>query len=126
WHTGSLYQPRSPYSEQALRRSSTGPGRRGSVGTRRRVLMSRVLLIGLDGFAPSLARRWASEGRLPNLRRIAERGALLECASTVPPATFPAWTTCVTGVNPGRHGIVDFTEMVPGQYAIRFVNGTFR
>lgn len=88
--------------------------------------MPRVMLIGLDGLEPGLVRRWMAEGRLPNLQRIAESGAFLDCASTVPPVTFPAWTTCVTGVNPGRHGIIDFTEMVPGDYAIRFVNSTYR
>lgn len=88
--------------------------------------MARFLLIGLDGADPALLERWMGEGHLPNLRCLAEAGAFLPCASVTPPATFPAWTTCVTGVNPGRHGIVDFTEMVPGRYALRFVNRTFR
>lgn len=88
--------------------------------------MARFLLIGLDGFEPTLARRWMDAGRLPHLARLRARGAFLPCASTMPPATFPAWTTCVTGVNPGRHGIVDFTEMVEGDYRVRFVNSTWR
>ena len=66
------------------------------------------------------------QGLLPNLAAIRARGALLPCASVRPPATFPAWTTCVTGLNPGRHGILDFTEVVPGEQAIRFVNRTWR
>lgn len=65
-------------------------------------------------------------GVLPNLARIRERGCFLPCDSVTPPATFPAWTTCVTGVNPGRHGILDFTEVIPGEHAIRFVNSTWR
>jgi predicted AlkP superfamily phosphohydrolase/phosphomutase len=32
----------------------------------------------------------------------------------------------MTGVNPGRHGIFDFTRREPGAYRVRFVNGTFR
>lgn len=66
------------------------------------------------------------EGLLPNLSAIRDAGELLPCASTNPPATFPAWTTCVTGVNPGRHGIVDFTYMPAGEYGIRFTNATHR
>lgn len=54
------------------------------------------------------------------------RGAWGRLRSTVPPATFPAWTSLVTGVNPGRHGVLDFTERVPGSYRVRFVNGSFR
>ncbi|PCJ53276.1 MAG: hypothetical protein COA73_15485 [Candidatus Hydrogenedentota bacterium] len=88
--------------------------------------MPRVLLIGLDGLEPTLVDRWMTEGRLPNLKKIATSGAHLPCASTTPFATFPAWTTCVTGVNPGRHGIFDFTRMVEGDYAIRFTNATAR
>lgn len=88
--------------------------------------MRRVLLIGLDGADPLLTERWISQGLLPNLARLATEGTFLRCASTVPPATFPAWTTCVTGVNPGRHGIVDFTEMHPGKYEVRFVNASRR
>jgi len=66
------------------------------------------------------------DGTLPNLRALARAGALLPLRSTLPPATFPAWTTCATGVNPGRHGVFDFTDMPPGGYAVRFVNRTFR
>ncbi|HQL95927.1 MAG TPA: alkaline phosphatase family protein [Candidatus Hydrogenedentes bacterium] len=88
--------------------------------------MNRVLLLGLDGADPALCRRWMDDGVLPNLRALAAAGALLPLESVTPPATFPAWTTCVTGVNPGRHGVFDFTEMVPGRYAVRFVNGSFR
>lgn len=65
-------------------------------------------------------------GRLPNMARLREAGAYMPCASTVPPATFPAWTTCVTGVNPGKHGIFDFTRMREGAYALEFVNSTQR
>ncbi len=96
------------------------------MGRRLQSRMPRFLLIGLDGAEPSLIRRWMDEGRLPNLAAIAARGAFLECASTVPPATFPAWTTCVTGVNPGRHGIVDFTTIKPGTRAIEFLNAGHR
>lgn len=88
--------------------------------------MSRFLLIGLDGAEPSLVAPWMAEGRLPNLKALAERGGMLRCRSTTPCATFPAWTTCVTGVNPGRHGIVDFTCMKSGDYAIAFVNSSWR
>jgi predicted AlkP superfamily phosphohydrolase/phosphomutase len=84
------------------------------------------MLIGLDGAEPTLVNRWMAEGRLPNLSKIAARGSFLPCASTTPFATFPAWTTCTTGVNPGQHGIIDFTRMKTGEYAIQFVNATAR
>jgi predicted AlkP superfamily phosphohydrolase/phosphomutase len=70
--------------------------------------------------------RWMAAGRLPHLAALRARGSYGPLRSTRPPATFPAWTTCVTGVNPGRHGILDFTEMAAGQYRVRFVNATHR
>ena len=88
--------------------------------------MTRVLLIGLDGADPELTAQWMKEGRLPHLQALAEGGAFSPLQGVTPPVTFPAWTTCVTGVNPGRHGITDFTEMVRGEYAIRFLNSTDR
>lgn len=88
--------------------------------------MPRVLLIGLDGADPDLVTRWMDAGRLPQLAALRREGVFLPCQSTVPPVTFPAWTTCVTGVNPGRHGIFDFTEVIPGAYRIRFVNSSYR
>ncbi len=88
--------------------------------------MGRFLLIGLDGAEPSLVTRWMAEGRLPHLARLSRAGCFMRLQSTTPCATFPAWTTCVTGVNPGRHGLFDFTEMRVGEYALRFTNSTFR
>ncbi len=48
---------------------------------------------------------------LPNLRAIAQRGAFAALNSTVPPMTPPAWSSLMTGKNPGKHGIFDFLEM---------------
>src|SRR2546428_9693082 len=55
-----------------------------------------------------------------------KRGAWGRLRSTVPPATFPAWTSLVPGANPGRHGIFDFSARVPGTYRVRFVDGSHR
>ncbi len=63
---------------------------------------------------------------MPHLAGLRRTGSYLHLESTVPSATFPAWTTCVTGVNPGRHGIFDFTEVVSGQHTLRFLNARDR
>jgi len=87
---------------------------------------ARILLIGLDGASLNLIRPWTMDGSLPNLRHLIESGASGGLLSTVPPATFPAWTSLLTGVNPGQHGIYDFTRRVPGAYHLEFVNATYR
>lgn len=88
--------------------------------------MRRVMIIGLDGAEPSLVEPWMDAGILPALAQLRDTGSYFRCASTIPPATFPAWTTCVTGVNPGKHRLFDFTELVPGTYSLRFLNASFR
>jgi len=85
---------------------------------------ARVLIIGLDGATFDLIGPWSSE--LPHLTQLMERGAWGRLRSTVPPATFPAWTSLMTGVNPGQHGIFDFTRRVPSTYRLEFINSTYR
>jgi len=71
-------------------------------------------------------RPWVAAGRLPHLGALMARGSWGPLRSTIPAATFPAWTSLVTGVGPGRHGVFDFSERVPGTYRVRFVNGSWR
>jgi predicted AlkP superfamily phosphohydrolase/phosphomutase len=85
-----------------------------------------LLILGLDGATLDLVEAWASCGELPHLARLMREGSCGRLASTVPAATFPSWTTFMTGVNPGRHGVFDFTRRDPGSYRVRFVNATFR
>jgi len=87
---------------------------------------AKLLIIGLDGFDPSLASLWIDKGFLPNLAKIKEQGFFSPLASTVPPFTYPAWSTFMTGVNPGKHGIFDFAERIPDTYSIQYINSSYR
>jgi predicted AlkP superfamily phosphohydrolase/phosphomutase len=87
---------------------------------------ARVLLVGLDGATFDLIEPWAVSGDLPHLAHVIESGTWGRLRSTTPPATFPAWTSLMTGVNPGQHGVFDFTRRLPGRYAIEFLNATYR
>ncbi|MBU0518423.1 alkaline phosphatase family protein [bacterium] len=84
----------------------------------------KVLILGLDGFDPDLFAKWRRD--LPNLNRLASAGVMRPLRSTTPPMTFPAWSTFLTGANPGKHGIFDFTERIPGKMGVRFLNATRR
>lgn len=71
----------------------------------------RVCIIGWDGADWRILHPLVERGKLPHLRDLlarARRGVLL---STLPPVTAPAWSTFLTGVNPGRHGL--FTWLGP-------------
>ena len=76
--------------------------------------VSRLLIIGLDGLEPSLVRRWIASSKLPTIARLRkDRPDGGRLRSTLPYATFPAWSTFLTGVNPGEHGVFDFRPHSP-------------
>jgi predicted AlkP superfamily phosphohydrolase/phosphomutase len=84
---------------------------------------ARALVLGLDGFDLGLVEQFGPE-RLPNLHRLMARGVFAALESVRPPATLPNWTTFLTGVDPGRHGVFDFTTRKG--YQVRFTAGTVR
>ena len=88
--------------------------------------MRRLLIIGLDGATFDLIRPWAEDGKLPNLKGLLDKGSYGSLASTIPPMTFPSWNTFMTGMNPGKHGIYDFTERKRGTFEIQLINSLHR
>jgi predicted AlkP superfamily phosphohydrolase/phosphomutase len=70
----------------------------------------KVFLLGIDGATFDLLGPWMEAGHLPNLKQLARSGVWGELESTRPPTTAPAWVACVTGTNPGQHGVFDFRE----------------
>jgi len=83
----------------------------------------KVLVIGLDGASPHLIESWASEGKLPNFKKILENGASGGLGSVIPPYTPPAWTSFMTGKNPGKHGIFGFTGRDTGIVNASYLDG---
>ncbi len=68
----------------------------------------RVLIVGLDGATFDVLGPLMEEGKLPNLKAVVDSGASGILRSTTPPITPAAWTTFLTGKQPGSHGIIDF------------------
>ena len=74
-------------------------------------MTARILLVGLDGFEPSLAARLISEGRLPALDEPLERGATIALDHGAARRTGLAWEHISTGKSPDdaeRWAAVDF------------------
>lgn len=70
----------------------------------------KVIIIGLDGASwnyiiPIL-------NKLPTIRKLLDNGCYGDLESTIPPITIPAWVSMFTGKNPGKIGVVGFTERV--------------
>lgn len=74
-----------------------------------------VAIIGLDCAEPELVfDRWRQE--LPNLDRLCRTGLWGRLESTVPPITVPAWTSMVTGKDPGQLGCYGFRNRKDHSY----------
>ena len=70
----------------------------------------RVLCLGLDGADYDLVRDLLAQGRLPSLARLSREGVFGPLRSTIPAFTPTAWSSFLTGLNPGGHGIFAFTS----------------
>ncbi|MBZ5599849.1 MAG: alkaline phosphatase family protein [Acidobacteriia bacterium] len=68
----------------------------------------RAVILGFDGMDPELAERFMGEGKLPNLAKLREQGTFRKLRTTFPAISPVAWSTFMTGVNPGKHNIYDF------------------
>lgn len=77
----------------------------------RNALAEKVFFLGIDGMDPDLTRKFVDEGKMPNVKKLIERGACqesLRMLGSVPNITPPMWTTIATGCNPNVHGITCF------------------
>ena len=86
-------------------------------------MTARHLVVGIDGADWDLLEAIGRE-RLPTLFSLRDRGAYARLLSVLPFATLPNWTTFLTGMDPGTHGVFDFT-MRDG-YRVRFASGSAR
>lgn len=72
----------------------------------------RIIVIGMDGITFDLVDVWIREGKLPNFNKIVQEGSSGRLISTIPFVSPAAWTSAVTGVNPGKHSIFSFVREV--------------
>jgi predicted AlkP superfamily phosphohydrolase/phosphomutase len=85
---------------------------------------SRVVVIGLDGAPCTLVRKFIADGTMPRMAELAGRGTLLQMDTSIPDISSVAWTSFMTGANPGRHGIYGFVDLLPNSYKLHFPNST--
>jgi predicted AlkP superfamily phosphohydrolase/phosphomutase len=76
----------------------------------------KVFVLGFDGMDPTLTRKFMDEGKLPNLKALADEGVFRTLGTTQPSESPTAWSSFATGVNPGAHNIYDFLVRKPLTY----------
>ena len=73
----------------------------------------RVIVLGFDGLDYDLTRDLMARGRLPNFVRLSQSGSFAPLGTSIPPQSPVAWSTFITGLDPGAHGIFDFIHRDP-------------
>lgn len=86
----------------------------------------KILVIGLDGATFDLVKPWVEQGLLPTLGRFMQTGIHGDLTSVIHPLTAPAWTSFMTGKNPGKHGVFDFILRKEHSYDVRLVDSQIR
>jgi predicted AlkP superfamily phosphohydrolase/phosphomutase len=84
------------------------------------MITKKVCVIGLDGASPLLINAWLDE--LPTFRRFKDEGLWGPSIPPLPAQTPVAWTTFMTGQNPGKHGIFSFIQREVGSYQRRIAS----
>jgi predicted AlkP superfamily phosphohydrolase/phosphomutase len=71
----------------------------------------RLIVLGVDGMDPGfLERHWDD---LPHLAALRRSGDFRRLGTTIPPQSPVAWSTFITGMDPGGHGVFDFVHRNP-------------
>lgn len=70
----------------------------------------KILVIGLDAATMDLIEPWTAAGHLPALAGLMNDGASARLLSTPNMHSASAWTSILTGLNPGRHGLFVFSD----------------
>jgi predicted AlkP superfamily phosphohydrolase/phosphomutase len=70
-------------------------------------------ILGIDGLDLGIINQYID--KLPNFKKLKDKGYLGEIKTVFPADSVPAWSTIFTGLNPAEHGIVrgkDYVESV--------------
>jgi len=86
----------------------------------------KVFILGLDGASPEVIDSLIPLGRLPAFQKLKEEGVSGRLRTTIPPITGSAWSSFMTGKNPGKHGIFDFIHRKEGTYRLSPINARLR
>ncbi|MFQ5645457.1 MAG: alkaline phosphatase family protein [bacterium] len=76
----------------------------------------KVLVLGLDGMPYAKVKEMMEAGKLPHFAELARQGGFQALGSSIPPQSPVAWSSFITGKNPGKTNIYDFIARKPESY----------
>jgi predicted AlkP superfamily phosphohydrolase/phosphomutase len=86
----------------------------------------KLLVIGLDGASFNVLDPLIEKGYLDNIAKLIRAGARADLETTFPPITAVAWSSFMTGKNPGKHGIFEFVRLDHNSKRELAVNASLR
>lgn len=89
-------------------------------------MSNKLLVIGLDGASFNVLDALIEKRFLPNIASLIQTGARGNLETTFPPITAVAWSSFMTGKNPGKHGIFEFVRRDRRSKRELAVNASFR
>jgi predicted AlkP superfamily pyrophosphatase or phosphodiesterase len=75
-----------------------------------RMNRKKVIVLGIDGMDQNLLRLFVRRGGMPAFKSFMENHHWGPLQTTTPPQSPVAWSSFITGSNPGVHGIFDFVQ----------------
>lgn len=82
----------------------------------------KMFILGLDGASYDLINHFVKKNKMPNFKKVIEKGKFTKLISTIPPHTAPGWVSAFTGVGPGKHGIYQFWDTQAKNYVGNFMS----
>jgi predicted AlkP superfamily phosphohydrolase/phosphomutase len=76
-------------------------------------MTKRLVVFSIDGVAFTLLKQLMDAEEVTNFRRLASEAQFRQMDSVYPTVSSVAWTSFVTGQQPGKHGVYGFVERRP-------------
>ena len=89
-------------------------------------MTKKCIVIGLDGATFDIINPMIKEGELPTFKKIMKNGCYGRLKSTPTPVSASAWSSFITGLNPGGHRIFGFFKPSKDDYRVTVTNSTDR
>jgi predicted AlkP superfamily phosphohydrolase/phosphomutase len=87
----------------------------------------KIVVLGIDGVPYSFLKEGILNGKFPNIEKICEEGVgLKQYNSVYPTVSSVAWTSYMTGKNPGEHSIYGFVDRDCSPFRLKIPLGSDR